>query len=46
VGAIVDRSGGEAAFGVPFRALVRLEVPQYPQEACPLCREGLPLEEV
>lgn len=46
VGAIVDRSGGKAAFGVPFRALVQLEVPQYPQEACPLCREGVSLEEV
>ncbi|TFU15580.1 orotate phosphoribosyltransferase [Thermus tengchongensis] len=46
VGAIVDRSGGEAAFGVPFRALVRLGVPQYLPEACPLCRDGVPLEEV
>ncbi|BDG17085.1 orotate phosphoribosyltransferase [Thermus brockianus] len=46
VGAIVDRSGGQAAFGVPFRALARLQVPQYPPEACPLCREGVPLEEV
>ena len=46
VGAIVDRSGGRAAFGVPFRALLALEVPQYPEEACPLCREGVPLEEV
>ncbi|GAA6733485.1 orotate phosphoribosyltransferase [Thermus oshimai] len=46
VGAIVDRSGGKVAFGVPFKALARLEVPQYPPEACPLCRAGLPLEEV
>ncbi|TBH20492.1 orotate phosphoribosyltransferase [Thermus thermamylovorans] len=46
VGAIVDRSGGKAAFGVPFRVLLELEVPQYPEEACPLCREELPLEEV
>jgi orotate phosphoribosyltransferase len=46
VGALVDRSGGQAEFGVPFRALARLEVPQYPPEACPLCRAGLPLEEV
>ncbi len=46
VGAIVDRSGGRVDFGVPFRALLRLEVPQYPKEACPLCREGVPLEEV
>ncbi|RTI20725.1 orotate phosphoribosyltransferase, partial [Thermus scotoductus] len=46
VGAIVDRSGGKAAFGVPFRALLKLEVPQYLPEACPLCRDGVPLEEV
>ncbi|MEN2981663.1 MAG: orotate phosphoribosyltransferase [Thermus sp.] len=46
VGAIVDRSGGGAAFGVPFQALLRLEVPQYAPEACPLCRAGVPLEEV
>ncbi|WP_022799239.1 orotate phosphoribosyltransferase [Thermus islandicus] len=46
VGALVDRSGGGAAFGVPFRALARLEAPQYPPEACPLCRAGIPLEEV
>jgi orotate phosphoribosyltransferase len=46
VGALVDRSGGQAEFGVPFRALARLEVPQYAPEACPLCRAGLPLEEV
>ncbi|MFN3368294.1 MAG: orotate phosphoribosyltransferase [Thermus sp.] len=46
VGAIVDRSGRMADFGVPFRALLRLEVPQYLPEACPLCRDGVPLEEV
>jgi orotate phosphoribosyltransferase len=42
----VDRSGGKAEFGVPFRALARLEVPQYAPEDCPLCRAGVPLEEV
>ncbi len=46
VGAIVDRSGGKAEFGVPYRPLLRLEVPQYPKEACPLCRAGVPLQEV
>jgi orotate phosphoribosyltransferase len=46
VGALVDRSGGKAEFGVPFRALARLEVPQYAPEDCPLCRAGVPLEEV
>ncbi|MDM7324455.1 MAG: orotate phosphoribosyltransferase, partial [Thermus sp.] len=43
---IVDRSGGRAEFGVPFRALLQLEFPQYPPDACPLCQGGVPLEEV
>ncbi|GAB1858879.1 hypothetical protein MHTCC0001_37230 [Flavobacteriaceae bacterium MHTCC 0001] len=46
VGATGDRRGGRAAFGVPFRTHLAMEVPQYPEEACPLCREGVPLEEV
>ncbi|MGQ9736249.1 MAG: orotate phosphoribosyltransferase [Thermaceae bacterium] len=45
VGAIVNRGKG-VEFGVPFRALVDLEVPTYPPEACPLCQKGVPLEEV
>lgn len=41
VGALVDRSGGRVDFGVRRHALVTLEVPAYPPEACPLCRQGL-----
>jgi orotate phosphoribosyltransferase len=41
--AIVDRSGGTLEFGVPVRALVRLSVPTYPPDACPLCAQGLPV---
>ena len=40
VGSIVDRSVGEVEFGVPRRSLLRLEVPTYPAEACPLCAVG------
>jgi orotate phosphoribosyltransferase len=40
VGSLVDRSVGEVDFGVPRRSLVRLEVPTYPAEACPLCAAG------
>lgn len=36
---IVDRSGG-ASFPYPFRSLLQLQVATYPQETCPLCREG------
>lgn len=43
VGAIVDRSGGAADFGVPLRACVRMDIPSWPPEDCRLCREGVPL---
>lgn len=44
VGAVVDRSGGKADFGgVPFRALVQLDIPSYDPAGCPLCREGIAL---
>ena len=42
--AIVDRSGGTIDFGVPSFALVRLEVPTYEPEKCPLCAKGVPVE--
>ena len=41
--AIVDRSGGTIDFGVPSYALVRLEVPAYDPDACPLCAKGVPV---
>ena len=39
-GSLVDRSGGKADLGVPYKALVTLQVPAYPPEACPLCKAG------
>ena len=42
--AIVDRSSGTVDFDVPSFALVRLEVPTYEPEKCPLCAEGVPVE--
>ena len=41
---IVDRSGGDPGLGVPYHALLRLDVPTYPPEACPLCAAGRPVE--
>jgi orotate phosphoribosyltransferase len=41
--AIVDRSGGTAAFDVPFQALLGVDLPTYQPEACPLCAQGLPV---
>jgi len=44
VGAIVNRSGKENPFApLPFTALLEVEVPTYPPDACPLCRAGEPL---
>lgn len=40
VGALVDRSGGKVRFDTKKTALLTLEIPTYPPEACPLCREG------
>jgi len=43
--AIVDRSGGAAAstLGVPFRALLQLDVPAHRPELCPQCAAGVTL---
>ena len=42
--AVIDRSSGALPFGKPFQALLKLNPAQYPPEACPLCRAGLPLD--
>jgi orotate phosphoribosyltransferase len=39
VGCLIDRSTG-LDLGVPHRSLVRLEVPAWRPEACPLCASG------
>jgi orotate phosphoribosyltransferase len=40
VGSVVDRSNGAVDFGVPFHAVLSMEVVSYSPEDCPLCREG------
>jgi len=40
---IVDRSGGKAAFDVPFASLLSLALPTHEPDACPLCAQGLPV---
>ncbi len=44
VAVIVDRSGGKAAFDVPFHSLLQLTLPTYEESECPLCKAGLPVE--
>lgn len=42
-GSIIDRSGGEAAVGVPRVALATLRVESHAPEVCPLCAQGIPV---
>jgi orotate phosphoribosyltransferase len=39
-GSLIDRSGGTANIGVPYKSLVTLDVPTYSPQACPLCKAG------
>lgn len=39
-GAIIDRSGGENPFSVPFESLLRLALESYVPEQCPLCADS------
>lgn len=43
VGAIIDRSGGKAKFGVPFKALAELDIKTFQPQDCPLCKAGKPI---
>jgi len=44
VASIVDRSAGKVDFGVPYAALLSVEIASYEPGDCPLCRAGeLPL---
>ena len=43
VGCIVDRSNGKVDFGVPFAAVLSMEVQSWEADKCPLCREGWPV---
>jgi len=37
---IVDRSGGNFQFDVPFFSLVQMEIKNYPLDSCPMCQSG------
>jgi orotate phosphoribosyltransferase len=43
-GSIVDRGLSPGALPVPSRSLLRLRVPAWPEEECPLCRRGAALD--
>jgi orotate phosphoribosyltransferase len=42
VGSIVDRTGGKIDFGVPFKAVISLDVESWEPDDCPLCKAGAP----
>ncbi len=44
VGAIIDRSGGQRLFDVPFESLLALDLVTFESEVCPQCRQGLAVE--
>lgn len=43
VASIVDRSNGKVDFGVPYRALLSMEVTSYEACDCPICKKGIPV---
>lgn len=43
VGVVVDRTGGAADFGAPFRPVISMQVESWEAEECPLCKEGVPI---
>jgi len=40
IGSILDRSGGQHGFRVPYEALAALDLPTYTAETCPMCAAG------
>ena len=44
IAVIVDRSMGNAAFDIPHKSLLKLELETYEPEDCPLCTDNIELE--
>ena len=44
IAVIVDRSGGDASFDVPFKSALKLSLPTYDPAECPLCAQKLPID--
>lgn len=45
VGALIDRSGGEANFDCRYEPLGQIRMESWPPENCELCEKGIPLVE-
>ena len=44
IAAIVDRSGGNAKFDVPFKSALKLSLPTFEPAECPMCKAGQVLD--
>ncbi len=44
VAVIVDRSGGDAKFDVPFHCALKLSLPTFDPAECPMCKEGMAVD--
>jgi len=44
IGSILDRTGGESPFGVPYISLLDLDLPTFEPSECPLCAAGEELD--
>lgn len=47
IGALIDRGdpAKQTSFDVPFEPLVRIEVSSWSEDECPLCADGIPIED-
>ncbi|MFC1734518.1 orotate phosphoribosyltransferase [Candidatus Hydrogenedentota bacterium] len=43
VGVLIDRSGGQVEFDVPFKSLAKLNLDNFAPESCPLCEKEIPI---
>ena len=42
VGSLIDRSGGTADIGMPYKSLITLSIDAYQPGECPMCKQGSP----
>ena len=43
VGCLVDRSGNKIDFGTRFESLIKIDIPTFKPETCPMCKVKTPL---
>lgn len=40
IGSIIDRTGGEITFDVPYKSVISMKVESFEKQDCPICKEG------